>query len=164
MKRPVFLAAIAGFALAPLAAQADELPKRKPGLWETQMSGMAGAPAMSVKQCIDANTDQLAQSAVQPGATCSKREIRKVAAGYEMESSCTISGIKADGKGMITGDFVSKVTVDMTTTMSGIPGQAQPVTTKMSIASTRAGDCAAGQSPGDIIMPNGQIVKTPGTK
>ena len=159
-----FAAILAVLVAAPIAAQADELPTRKPGLWETQMSGMAGAPAMTVKQCIDAKTDQLAQSAVTPGATCSKREIKKTSAGYEMDTSCTISGIKADGKGIITGDFVTKVTVDMTTTMSGVPGMNQPMTTKMVIASTRAGDCAAGQSPGDIIMPNGQIVKTPGTK
>ena len=161
MKRPAILAILLA---VPFAAQADELPTRKPGLWETQMAGMAGAPAMTVKQCIDAKTDQLAQSTVQAGATCTKREIRKVAAGYELESSCTIGGIKAEGKGMITGDFVTKVSVDMTTTMSGMPGMAQPITTKMNIASTRAGDCGAGQSPGDIILPNGQVVKTPGTK
>lgn len=164
MKRSLVLAALAGFSLVPFAAQADELPTRKPGLWESNMSGMAGAPAMTVKQCIDAKTDQLSQAAVQPGATCSKREIKKVAAGYELDTVCTISGIKAEGKGLISGDFVTKVTVDMTTTMSGIPGQAQPVVTKMNIASTRTGDCGPGQSPGDIIMPNGQVVKTPGTK
>lgn len=163
MRFPTILAVLGCIAASPMA-QADELPARKPGLWESKTSGMAGVPAMTVKQCIDAKTDQLAQAAVTPGATCSKREIKKTSAGYAIETSCTVGGIQADGKGLISGDFVSAVKVDMTTTMTGVPGQTGAVTSKVAIESTRAGDCAAGQSPGDIIMPNGQIVKTPGSK
>jgi hypothetical protein len=155
--------------LAPVVAvsspsAADSLPPRKPGLWESKMSGMTGAPATTVKQCIDAKTDQLVQAAVQPGATCSKREITKTSAGYEVETNCTIGGIKAEGKGLITGDFVSSVKVAMTTTMTGVPGQSSPITSNLEMDSARVGDCAAGQSPGDIILPNGQVVKSPGVK
>lgn len=164
MRASAFLVFLAGIAAAPMDAQAQELPTRKAGLWESTTSGISGAPAMTVKQCIDAKTDQLAQAAVAPGMTCSKREVKKTSAGYELNNVCEMSGMKVEGKGLITGDFVSKVKVDMTTTMTGIPGQAGPMTTKLSIDSSRTGDCGAGQSPGDIVMPNGQVIKTPGSK
>lgn len=155
--------------LAPLAAStlpsaADTLPTRKPGLWETTISA-AGAPASpAIKQCIDEKTDKLAESTAAPGATCSKREIRKVADGYEVETACNVQGMTAEGKGTIKGDFTSVIKVDMTTTIKGVPNMPNGMTQAMVIESKRAGDCAAGQSPGDIILPNGQVMKTPGTK
>lgn len=163
MRAPAILVLLGAIAAAPVAVQAQELPTRKAGLWEST-TGMSGAPAMTVKQCIDAKTDQLAQAAVQPGMTCSKREVKKTATGYELNNVCEMGAMKVEAKGLITGDFVSKVKVDMTTSMTGIPGQAGPMTTTLSIDSSRTGDCGAGQAPGDIIMPNGQIIKTPGSK
>lgn len=147
------------------AAAADTLPARKAGLWESKTSGAgpAGA-ALTVRQCIDANTDELAQAAVQPGATCSKREVRKVAAGYEFESVCKVSEMAVEAKGLVTGDFVTNVKLEMTTTMSGIPGMPSGISTKMVIDNRRLGECEAGQKPGDVVMPNGRNVRAPGSK
>jgi hypothetical protein len=68
-----------------------------------------------------------------------------------------------DGKGVIDGDFGSRVTAHVTSTMVPAPGQ-QPQTTVMTIESRYIGACAADQRPGDIIMPDGKVVRTPGTK
>lgn len=150
-------------ALSALPALADELPARMPGLWESSTSVMAGMPVIKVKQCIDAKTDQLTQAAVLPGAQCSKKEVRKIATGYEIETDCKISGMSVVGKGLITGDFATHIRMEMTTMMSGIPGQPGGMTTKIVIETARVGDCQAGQKPGDIIMSDGRVIKTPGT-
>lgn len=158
-----YLVAATCFAAVVGPTRADELPARKPGLWESTTSGMAGMPAAKIRQCIDAKTDQLAQAAVNPAANCAKRAITKTSAGYEIDSSCKIGAIQADGKGLISGDFTTKVKLEMTTTMSGVPGQAGPVAQKVVIENSRVGDCEAGQKPGDIIMPDGRVIKAPGT-
>lgn len=164
MRFAALLLSLAPLAAGVLPSVADTLPPRKPGLWETSISA-AGMPATpAIKQCIDEKTDKLAEAAASPGATCSKREIRKVAAGYEIESLCTVQGMTAEGKGTLTGDFTSAIKMDMTTTIKGIPSMPNGMTQKMLIETKRMGDCAAGQSPGDIVMPDGKVVKTPGSK
>jgi hypothetical protein len=158
MTRAAFALTLSTLVACP--AFADTLPARKPGLWETSMSAM---PSMKVKQCIDEKTDKLAESAAAPGATCTKREIRKVATGYEIESSCTISGINADTTGLISGDFETFIKIDLTTTIKGIPGMPAGTAQKSTIENRRIGNCEAGQKPGDMIMPDGRVIKTPGT-
>lgn len=141
-------------------ALADTLPARKPGLWETSISA---APSMKIKQCIDEKTDRLAESAAAPGATCTKREIRKVAAGYEIESSCTIGAITADAKGLVSGDFETSIKIELSSVIKGIPGMPGGTAQKSTMETHRIGDCEAGQKPGDMIMPDGRVIKTPGT-
>ena len=158
MTRAAFALTVSTLMACP--ALADTLPARKPGLWESSVSA---APTMKVKQCIDEKTDKLAESAAAPGATCSKREIRKVAAGYEIESSCTIGGITADAKGLVTGDFATAVKIELTSVIKGIPGNTSGMTQQTVMEARRIGDCAAGQKPGDMIMPDGRVIKTPGT-
>lgn len=163
MRPSTFALCLLPFATAALPAAAETLPTRKPGLWESSVAA-AGAPASTkVKQCIDEKTDKLAEAATTPGATCAKREIRKVAAGYEIESACTIQGMTAEAKGLITGDFVSLVKLDMTTTIKGLPQMPGGMTQKMAIEARRLGDCGADQKPGDIVMPDGKVVRTPGS-
>jgi hypothetical protein len=48
-------------------ARADDLPSRKPGLWEVrQIIGNAKTSPLVIKQCIDAATDRLLQSSTGP--------------------------------------------------------------------------------------------------
>lgn len=159
--RTIGLCALA--ALPAIPALADELPARMPGLWESTTSVMAGMPVIKIKQCVDARTDQLTQVAVQPGAQCAKSQVRRIPAGYEIETDCKVSGMSVAGKGLITGDFATRIRMEMTSTMSGIPGQPGGMTTKIVIEARRIGDCEAGQKPGDIIMSDGRIIKAPGT-
>ncbi len=141
------------------ALAAETLPARKPGLWETKTVSAQGN--VTVRQCIDEKTDQLAQGAFGAGQACSKRTMVKTSDGYEGETECKIGTISATGKSVISGDFDSKITMKVDTTLTGVPDTTEPVRQQMDIEATYVGPCEAGQSPGDIIMPDGQIVKMP---
>ncbi len=62
---------------------------------------------------------------------------------------------------MVSGDFSSAYTVDVTSTREGgppVPGTTPVRETHMSIAAKWVGPCAAGQRPGDIVMGNGMTI------
>ncbi|AWN49533.1 hypothetical protein DK419_26980 [Methylobacterium terrae] len=152
---------LVGFGLALSAASplsADTLPARKAGLWESKTVSAEGNT--TARQCIDEKTDQLAQGAL-GGGQCSKRIFTRTSTGYTGETECKIGPISASGTSVITGDFASKVHMDVDTTLTGIPNMKEPVRRKMVIDATYLGPCEAGQSPGDIILPDGKIVKMP---
>ena len=139
-------------------AAADTLPVRKAGLWESKTVSAEGNT--TARQCIDEKTDQMAQGALGAGQ-CSKRDFVKTSTGYKGETECKIGPISASGTSVITGDFGRMVLMDVETTLTGIPGAKEPVRRKMVIDATYLGPCEAGQSPGDIILPDGKIVKMP---
>jgi len=145
-------------AVSTLAA-AETLPTRKAGLWESKTVSAEGNT--TVRQCIDNKTDQLAQGALGAGQNCSKRTFVKTSTGFKGETECKIGPISATGSSVITGDFGSKIHMDVETTLTGIPNTKDPVRRQMAIDATYLGPCEAGQSPGDIILPDGKIVKTP---
>ena len=165
MIRPILRFLVAFGTCAALPAQADSLPPRKAGLWEAKTVSDMGT--FVTKQCIDEKTDQLAQTAVGGpdgvGKSCSKATVTKTAAGYETETNCKVGPVSAEGKGLITGDFNAMIRVEMSTTMGGIPGLGNPLTTKTVIENRWIGPCEAGQKPGDIITSDGKVVRTPGS-
>lgn len=151
-------AAMAATALA-LPAFAEQFPARKPGLWETKSPG-AEAQTMA-KQCVGPGTDQALMGTMAGGA-CSKIEIVKTATGYSVSSECTLGTIKASGISTITGDFETAMRTESNTTLTGMPGQSGPVERKLVVEARRIGDCAPGQKPGDIILPDGKVIPMPG--
>ncbi len=156
----VLIAALGSLVALPAMAQ-QQLPQRKPGLWETKSVGNEGETL--AKQCVGAGTDQSVVGGLAAGA-CSKMLITKTATGYAVETECTVGQIKASGSSVITGDFQTSVRTEGTTKISGMPGQAGPVERKLVVEAKRVGDCAAGQKPGDIIMPDGKVISMPSTK
>ena len=131
------------------AALAAELPQRKAGLWEMKTTTTSGR-IMSMQQCVDAQTDQ----AMQAGASgmqrsCSKRDLQRSGNTTTIDSVCTVAGKTTTGHTVITGDFDSGYTLVVTTRAEGMPERS------MNIAAKWLGPCAAGQKPGDTIMPNG---------
>src|SRR5271166_4794295 len=98
-------------------ARADELPSRKPGLWEVTMSvDSRNAPPQVIKQCIDAATDQMMQSSAGPYAAsaCSKRDVHRSAGQITIDSTCTVAGKTATAHSVITGSFDSAYTMTVT--------------------------------------------------
>jgi hypothetical protein len=132
------------------AAAAGELPARKSGLWEvsTSMSGRN----VSLKQCVDAQTDQAMQAnaGVNSQRDCSKRDLQKSGDTITIDSVCTIAGKTRTSHVVITGDFNSGYT--MTIASQGDGGAGARTTT---VSAKWVGPCAADQKPGDTIMPNG---------
>ena len=94
------------------------------------------------------------------GKTCEQGPIVKTAAGYEMEATCKIGGMTSKSKSIVSGDFNSQVTVDVTSLISTGSGPAKESKTK--IEARYVGPCEAGQKPGDVIMPDGKVIRVPG--
>jgi hypothetical protein len=135
-----------------LPALADELPSRKPGLWQVEMN-IGNRNAQTMQQCIDAATDQLLQSSGGPAsrAACSKRDVQRSANSITLDSTCTIGGKTTTTHSVITGSFDSAYTMTVTPQSDNAPGGK----TTMTIAAKWLGPCTADQKPGDVIMANG---------
>jgi hypothetical protein len=152
MKR--FGAACCLIVIGTVPAFASDLPIRKAGLWEIDTVVTSGH-AVSMKQCTDAKTDQAMQShfASLPQRSCSKHDVQKSADKITIDTVCTVAGRTTSSHMVITGSFDSAYTMVMTSEVKGIP-----VPRNMTMTAKWLGPCAAGQKPGDMVLPNGRTV------
>lgn len=137
-----------------LPALADEMPVRKPGLWEVKTSvDNRGGAGMTVRQCIDAGTDRLMMSTTGPLAesACLKRDIRRSGDTVTVDAACTALNRTATTHAVITGDFASAYMMTVTAHGDAMPRG----TMTMTVTGKWLGPCTAGQRPGDVIMPGG---------
>jgi hypothetical protein len=150
------LLGLAAVCLAVGTAHAVELPIRKPGLWDMKMLPSGQMPGMTMQHCTDAATDKRMSDAFMPMAknVCSKTETQKTANGYVTNSVCTVAGVTATTRADVVGDFNSAYTVKTTSQAPNAPKGA-PRDSNITIEAKWLGACAAGQKPGDIMMPGG---------
>src|SRR6516164_9986633 len=76
-------------------ARAEDLPLRKPGLWEMKIvKEGSGLPDLTMQHCTDASTDKDMNNTVSPMAKqiCSKQDVQKTATGYVADSVCSVAG------------------------------------------------------------------------
>jgi hypothetical protein len=143
-----------------LQAQASELPSRKPGLWQVR-TGIenSNAPVRVIKQCIDADTDQMLQSSAGPfdAAVCPERDVKTSSSAMTIDSSCTVGGKAATAHAAVTGSFDSAYTMTVTARSEALPGGQMTMT----MQALWIGPCAADQKPGDIVMDNGMKINVP---
>jgi Protein of unknown function (DUF3617) len=140
-----------------LPASAAELPSRKPGLWEMKMEfASRNTPTQTIKQCIDAATDQMMQSSAGPAGqtACSKRDVQRSADTITVDSVCTVGGKATTSHAVITGSFDSAYTMTVTSDSSTAPGGKSTMT----MAAKWLGPCTGDQKPGDMIMSNGMKI------
>jgi Protein of unknown function (DUF3617) len=137
-----------------LPVLAAELPSRKAGLWEvrTSFDNRNGA-GLTVRQCIDASTDQMMQSSAGPlaQAACSRRDLQKSGDTVTIDSTCTLAGKTATSHAVITGSFDNAYTMTVTSQSDALPGGKMAMT----VVAKWLGPCAPDQKPGDLIMGNG---------
>ena len=136
---------------------AAELPSRKPGLWEMKMEFEGrSTPGQTMRQCIDASTDQMMQSNLGSSGpnACSKRDVQRSADTITIDSVCTVAGKTATSHAEITGSFDSAYTMTVTSDSATTPGSK----TKMTMAAKWLGPCTGDQKPGDMIMGNGMKI------
>ena len=136
------------------AAFAGDLPARKAGLWQITTTVTSGH-TVSMQQCIDAKTDEAMQSrfASLPQQNCSKHDVQKSGDKITIDSVCTIAGRTTSGHIVVSGSFDSAYTMVMTSEVKGVP-----TPRNVTMAAKWLGPCAAGQKPGDMILPNGRTV------
>ena len=136
------------------------LPKRKPGLWEMQTSGMGGQP-QTTKFCLDAETDaaMYKMGTHMSGQMCSKFNI-DVQGGNKVVTDAVCKIDTPNGAVNMTSHSETTYQGDSAYSTQGhitynpaIMGHAD-----MTMTSTGhwVGQCAAGQKPGDMVMANGQ--------
>ena len=159
MQRFAVIAAVMLFAAPAIAL---DLPARKPGLWELKMTfqGNSRLPVQTMKQCTDASSDRLMTYNFGGSAekNCQKQDISRSGNSIVIDSVCSFGGLIATSHAVVSGDFNSAYTVEVTSQREGgrpIPGVSPTGEMHMTIAATWLGACAAGQRPGDIIMSNG---------
>ena len=110
------------------SAVAQEIPTRRPGLWEVTINHDGrNTPPQTMQQCTDTETDKLmnAFGGDLSADLCSKQEIRKVGATIVINATCQIGPMKSTSQSVVTGDFNSNYTVKVTTKIEGVPAAAQ---------------------------------------
>jgi len=162
--RTILLSRVLGAALIcaalPAAAQADDLPTRKAGLWDLKVVLAGGqVPAMSMQQCTDETTDKQMVSMAGPMQrdTCADRRIQKTATGFVVDAQCAAAGVSISSHAEIAGDFNSAYTAKITSQHSGGPAGV-PRETAVTVDAKWLGACKADQKPGDMVMPGGMKI------
>jgi hypothetical protein len=152
MRSSAFISIFALICTTPI--RADELPPRKPGLWEVKTRiENRNVPTIVIQQCIDATTDQMMLSIAGPFSqdVCPKRTVQRSADSITVDSACTFAGKPATAHAVVTGSFDSGYTMTVTSESEAEPSN----TMTMSIEAKWLGPCAADQKPGDMIFGNG---------
>lgn len=138
-------------------ARADDLPKRKPGMWEITVT-QEGMPEHAMKQCIDEKTDAKMQQtgvemAQKMGGSCKKNTLNKTSDGFKGESECTFGATTMTSKSSFTGDFQSAYVGKVETAYN--PPFLGKTGSKSDISAKWIGPCTEGLVPGDMVLPNG---------
>ncbi len=141
-------------ACAAIAAQAQDLPQRKAGLWGMTMhtAGMPGG-GMQSQQCIDAKTDAQMQSRAMSGdpkERCTQKSLQRIAGGVEIEAECTSPEGRTLVHSRATGDFGKNYTMDTKITFD--PPRDGMGGTSVKISAQYLGECPAGMAPGQVRM------------
>jgi hypothetical protein len=134
------------------------MPKRKPGLWEMQTTGMSGQPQV-MKLCLDESTDRdmYKMGAQMSGHVCSKFNVSVQGTTVVSEAVCRIDG----PSGPINMTTHSETRFDGNTSyqtqghMTYEPAVMGHSEMTMNSSGRWVGECPAGQKPGDMVMPNG---------
>jgi len=153
-------AAIAAIGLASLvlpaaAGAVDEMPPRKPGLWETSTTvdgRQVGGGKM--RQCIDAEVEtKLREVGRAQEKDCKLREMKREGETMTLKSICKMGESTATTTGRFTGDLTQNYRGELQ--IEYAPPFAGKSEAKMEIETRWLGPCEAGQKPGDMILPGG---------
>ena len=134
----------------PGALVAGDLPKRKVGLWEINMQ-IDGMPNIgAIRQCIDANTDNLLQQ--RGKSECSTMDIKASGSQVTIHAICKMEGSTATTDGVFNGSLDSSY--QGTTKTRFTPPFRGVSESNMRQEARWIGPCKPGQKPGDVIMPD----------
>ncbi len=136
----------------------DELPSRKPGLWESKVSMTSLGGEQTTKECVSAETDKamMLKSPSGPNGSQCKNSVKKNGNAWTIEVSCARDGISMNSTNTLSGDFQSsykgsgvvkfKMKSDKAPKIN-IPDQS------ITIDATYKGACPKDMKPGDIVAP-----------
>lgn len=147
-----------------LPATAQNLPARKPGLWEhiaTQTIQSVTSQKFVSQHCIDAETDQAMQAFGTDliKAKCDRLDWRPEGSNRVLYAGCLYGDQPFKVYGIATGDLSADYKTTLTVTRIGRPEwPTMPPETVFNTAAKWIGACRAGQRPGDMTLANGQYM------
>lgn len=130
----------------------DDLPNRKPGLWEIK-GHMEGMPDMgAVQECVDKDTDNiLQQEQKEKGMECKPPVVKKAGDKITIHTECTL-----DEDLVVSNDYTLQGSLDSAyqgTVVSQMKSSANTGKTTFTFHARWMGPCKPGQKPGDVINP-----------
>lgn len=134
-----------------LPASADDMPKRKSGLWQVKTSH-AGVPDMTMQVCIVQDQDDLTADQADREARrhCPKMAVKRSGNRIEMDSVCVFDRTTATSHAVVTGSLASDYRMESTTRfeppMEGMPSSHMVMTGRW------LGPCKPGQKHGAMLM------------
>ncbi len=149
-----FILALLILAFAAISyAAPNNMPKRKPGLWEIKMQSPEMEMAMISQHCIDEKTDNLLQQQgrAQSSQKCSNSSVRKEGDKIIVESECQYEGRTARTKAVFSGDFSQHYRGEIHTTYT--PPLHNIKSSTQTFKGKWLGACKPGQKPGDVVIP-----------
>ena len=97
---------------------ADDMPRRKSGLWELKMSmGGKASPMGTMQTCVDQASDDLMQSNAKRATAknCTRSDIKRDGNRVLVHSECTLDKMKTISDAVFSGSFDSGYRGDITT-------------------------------------------------
>jgi hypothetical protein len=143
------------------AAHAQDVPKRKSGLWEITRTTVRteGKPKV-IQWCIDQKTDnavyQLAEG--MRNESCKVDKMKREGDKLLVDGVCTLGTTHSTSKthAVITGSFDSAYKIESTSIYDPpMRGKAEGSST---MSARWVGPCKPDQKPGDVVLPNGTMM------
>jgi hypothetical protein len=132
------------------SALANDVPKRKSGLWEIKWH-MEGIPDMGpTLECVDQNTDTIMQQGTnEENPDCKAPDVKRSGDKVTIHTEC-----KLDETTTISLDYLLQGSFDSAykgTVKSQTKSSKGTSTTSMTLDARWLGPCKPGQKPGDVI-------------
>ena len=135
------------------AAMADELPRRKSGLWSISVTMPGASVPLTMQQCVDEKTDDVTAAMADKSKQSCKSTTKRDGNRVMFDSTCKLGKTTSMTRGVFVGDFKSSYTHESTTTFDPPMAGMRDGATKG--AAQWAGPCKAGMKAGDVVMSNG---------
>lgn len=134
-------------------ALGQDMPRRKSGLWEVKGETM---PPMST--CVDQATDDAMRALAgnMQSSNCRQTSVKREGNRIISESVCNMGTTTATNRTVASGDFETAYTVESTSKYE--PPLAGKSEGRVKMDARWVGPCKPGMKPGDMIMPNGQVM------
>lgn len=139
--------------LSSAAIAADDMPRRKSGLWSMSVLTPGAAVPMTMQQCVDERTDDITATMADKTKQACKSQMKRDAGRLVFDSTCNLKGTTATTRGVFVGDFKSSYSFESTTTFNPPMAGMRDGVTKATAQWT--GPCTASMKPGDVVMSNG---------
>jgi Protein of unknown function (DUF3617) len=150
---------IAALVTSVTCVQAQDTPKRKPGLWEIVSStDRNGSQPRTLKMCTDAKTaDLFSQLGDRAGAkACSKRDVQHQGTQITTDTVCTIAQSQVTSHAVMTFENPTSFTIAVHSSYNpALFGRSESNSNQ---TGRWVGACPSDMKAGEVLLPNGMKI------